>query len=74
VDTFFPALDLIGGRVEDLKEAIFEERRNRSSSSIYELRKELIAIRRVALLPPQALALRPDRAASARRLGPAPWL
>jgi magnesium transporter len=48
VDTFFPALDRIGGRVEDLEEAIFEERPNRSSSSIYELRKELIAIRRVA--------------------------
>lgn len=48
VDTFFPALDLIGGRVEDLEEAIFEERPNRSSSSIYELRKELIAVRRVA--------------------------
>jgi magnesium transporter len=48
VDTFFPALDQIGGRVEDLEEAIFEERPNRSSSGIYELRKELIAVRRVA--------------------------
>jgi magnesium transporter len=48
VDTFFPALDLIGGRIEDLEEAIFEERSAGSSSSIYELRKELIAIRRVA--------------------------
>jgi magnesium transporter len=48
VDTFFPALDLIGGRVEDLEEAIFESLPNRSSSSIYELRKELIAVRRVA--------------------------
>jgi magnesium transporter len=48
VDTFFPALDLIGGRVEDLEEAIFENRPNTASSSIYELRKELIAIRRVS--------------------------
>jgi magnesium transporter len=48
VDTFFPALDLIGGRVEDLEEAIFESLPNRSSSSIYELGKELIAVRRVA--------------------------
>ncbi|HZD72958.1 MAG TPA: magnesium/cobalt transporter CorA [Actinomycetota bacterium] len=48
VDTFFPALDMIGGRVEDLEEAIFEERSNTSPPSIYELRKELIAVRRVA--------------------------
>jgi CorA-like Mg2+ transporter protein len=48
VDTFFPALDLIGGRVEDLEEAIFEGLPNRSSSNIYELRKDLIAVRRVA--------------------------
>jgi magnesium transporter len=48
VDTFFPALDRIGGRVEDLEGAIFEERRPaHASSNIYELRKELIAIRRV---------------------------
>jgi magnesium transporter len=48
VDTFFPALDTIGGRVEDLEQAIFEERPNQASSNIYELRKELIAIRRVS--------------------------
>ncbi len=47
VDTFFPALDTIGGRVENLEQAIFEERPNQASSNIYELRKELIAIRRV---------------------------
>lgn len=48
VDTFFPALDAVGGRVEDLEQAIFEERPNQASSDIYELRKELIAIRRVS--------------------------
>jgi magnesium transporter len=48
VDTFFPALDAVGGRVEDLEQAIFEERPNQASSDVYELRKELIAIRRVS--------------------------
>jgi magnesium transporter len=47
VDTFFPTLDLIGSRIDDLEEAIFEARRDHASSSIYQLRKELIAIRRV---------------------------
>ena len=48
VDTFFPALDMIGSRVEDLEDTIFHERSNHAASSIYELRKELIAIRRVS--------------------------
>lgn len=48
VDTFFPALDLIGGRVEDLEGEIFSNRPGNVSASIYELRKELIEVRRVA--------------------------
>jgi magnesium transporter len=48
VDSFFPALDTIGERVEDLESQIFDSRPSNVSAAIYELRKELIAIRRVA--------------------------
>jgi magnesium transporter len=47
VDSFFPALDAIGGRVERLEEAIFGGEPRRIQTSIYNLRKDLIAIRRV---------------------------
>ena len=47
VDSFFPTLDAIGDRVESLDEAIFDGQPSRIQTSIYSLRKDLIAIRRV---------------------------
>ncbi len=47
VDTFFPALDRIGERIEDLEEAVFEVSSD-VQSQIFSLRRDLIAIRRVA--------------------------
>jgi magnesium transporter len=47
VDTFFPALDRIGERIEDLEEAVFEGTVE-VQSQIFTLRRDLIAIRRVA--------------------------
>jgi magnesium transporter len=47
VDSFFPALDGIGERVEDLEEAVFQGRGN-VQRQIFALRKDLIAMRRVA--------------------------
>jgi magnesium transporter len=47
VDTFFPALDTIGGRVEDLEEAVFAGSGD-VQNQIFTLRKDLIAVRRVA--------------------------
>jgi magnesium transporter len=47
VDSFFPALDAIGDRIEGLEEAIFEGQPRRIQTTIYRLRKDLIAIRRV---------------------------
>jgi magnesium transporter len=47
VDSYFPALDAIGDRVEGLEEAIFEGQPRRIQTTIYKLRKDLIAIRRV---------------------------
>ena len=47
VDTFFPALDTIGGRVEDLEEAGFTGSGD-VQTQIFTLRKDLIALRRVA--------------------------
>jgi magnesium transporter len=47
VDTFFPALDTIGGRVEDLEEAVFTGSGD-VQTQIFTLRKDLIALRRVA--------------------------
>jgi magnesium transporter len=47
VDTFFPALDRIGERIEDLEEAVFEPTGD-VQSQIFSLRRDLITIRRVA--------------------------
>jgi magnesium transporter len=47
VDTFFPALDRIGERIEDLEEAVFEGTVE-VQNQIFTLRRDLIAIRRVA--------------------------
>jgi magnesium transporter len=47
VDTFFPALDRIGERIEDPEEAVFEGTVE-VQSQIFTLRRDLIAIRRVA--------------------------
>jgi magnesium transporter len=47
VDTFFPTLDRIGERIEDLEEAVFESTGN-VQSQIFSLRRDLVAIRRVA--------------------------
>ncbi|HZA83630.1 MAG TPA: magnesium transporter CorA family protein, partial [Actinomycetes bacterium] len=46
VDTFFPTLDQIGERIEDLEEAVFEAAGD-VQSQIFSLRRDLIAIRRV---------------------------
>jgi magnesium transporter len=47
VDTFFPTLDGIGERVEDLEEAVFAGG-GEVQNQIFALRKDLIAVRRVA--------------------------
>jgi magnesium transporter len=47
VDTFFPTLDRIGERIEDLEEAVFQATGD-VQSQIFSLRRDLIAIRRVA--------------------------
>jgi magnesium transporter len=47
VDTFFPTLDGIGERVEDLEEAVFAGSGD-VQNQIFALRKDLIAVRRVA--------------------------
>lgn len=48
VDSYFPALDAIGEQVDDLESQIFDGRPSNVSATIYELRKELIAVRRVS--------------------------
>jgi magnesium transporter len=47
VDTFFPTLDRIGERIEDLEETVFEATTGDAQSQIFSLRRDLIAIRRV---------------------------
>jgi magnesium transporter len=47
VDSFFPTLDGIGERVEDLEEAVFAGSSD-VQTQIFALRKDLIAVRRVA--------------------------
>jgi magnesium transporter len=47
VDTFFPALDTIAERVESLEEAVFGGRTD-LQGELFTLRKELVAVRRVA--------------------------
>jgi magnesium transporter len=47
VDSFFPTLDGIGERVEDLEEAVFAGSGD-VQTQIFALRKDLIAVRRVA--------------------------
>jgi magnesium transporter len=47
IDAFFPALDAIGERVEDLEEAVFEGR-SQVQEDLFRLRKRMVAVRRVA--------------------------
>jgi magnesium transporter len=47
VDAFFPALDAIGERVEDLEEAVFQGR-SQVQSDLFGLRRDMVAVRRVA--------------------------
>ena len=47
VDAFFPALDAIGERVEDLQEAVFQGR-TQVQTDLFRLRKDMVAVRRVA--------------------------
>ena len=47
VDTFFPTLDRIGERIEDLEETVFEATAGDAQSEIFALRRDLVAIRRV---------------------------
>jgi magnesium transporter len=47
VDAFFPALDAIGERVEDLEEAVFEGR-TQVQADLFRLRRDMVAVRRVA--------------------------
>ena len=46
VDTYFPALDTIGERVEQLEEAVFAG--SQVQADIFRLRKDLVAMRRMA--------------------------
>jgi magnesium transporter len=48
VDTFFPVLDAIGERVEDLEETVFAGELHATQEEIFALRRDLVAIRRVA--------------------------
>jgi magnesium transporter len=48
VDTFFPALDRIAEKMEDLEEAVFAGRGGGIQQEIFGLRKDLVAVRRVA--------------------------
>jgi magnesium transporter len=47
VDAFFPALDTIGERVEDLQEAVFQGR-TQVQSDLFQLRRDMVSVRRVA--------------------------
>jgi magnesium transporter len=47
VDTFFPTLDRIGERIEDLEETVFDATAGDTQSQIFSLRRDLVAIRRV---------------------------
>jgi magnesium transporter len=47
VDSFFPTLDTIADRIEDLEEAVFAGRTD-VQNQLFGLRKDLVAIRRVA--------------------------
>jgi magnesium transporter len=47
VDTFFPTLDRIGERIEDLEETVFDATAGDTQSQIFTLRRDLVAIRRV---------------------------
>ncbi len=61
VDSFFPAMDLIGERLEDLEEAVFAGRTG-VQADVFNLRKDLVAIRRVAgpMRDAMAVVLRRD--------------
>jgi Mg2+ and Co2+ transporter CorA len=47
VDAFFPALDRIGERVEDLQEAVFQGR-TQVQADLFLLRKDMVKVRRIA--------------------------
>ena len=47
VDGYFPCLDELGDRVEELETAIFERARADQQAEIFALKKDLLAIRRV---------------------------
>jgi Mg2+ and Co2+ transporter CorA len=47
VDAFFPALDRIGERVEDLQEAVFQGR-TQVQADLFGLRKDMVKVRRIA--------------------------
>lgn len=51
IDGYFPAVDAIGDRIEELEERLMEETLERPQIAIHELRKELMHIRRI--LAPQ---------------------
>jgi magnesium transporter len=47
VEAFFPALDAIGERVEDLQEAVFQGR-TQVQADLFRLRRDMVSVRRVA--------------------------
>lgn len=47
VDNYFPVIDSIVERVEDLEEAIFEKFNQKAIESIFTLKKDLLALRKV---------------------------
>ncbi len=46
VDDYFPVIDCLADRLEDLEDAIFEENQTDSIQQIFEFKKELLSLRR----------------------------
>lgn len=47
VDDYFPVMDRVADRVEDLEDAIFEQFSRQSIESVFSLKKDLVAMRRI---------------------------
>lgn len=47
VDDYFPVMDRVADRVEDLEDAIFEQFNRQAIESVFSLKKDLLAMRRI---------------------------
>ena len=47
VDDYFPVMDWVADRVEDLEDAIFDEFKQQAIQSVFSLKKDLLAMRRI---------------------------